>query len=594
MVTARFGLTREILDLSGFWRFRIDPEGVGEREEWFNCSTSLRSWDKLYVPANWNEQCSKYTWYMGTVWYAKDFFVPKDWVESAVTLCFEGVNYKAKVWVNGSYLGEHEGGFTSFSFRVEKFLRFGGMNRTVIMVDNTLSRKTIPPGENMNRTYFDFFHYGGIYREVFLSTYPKIHVSDVTIKTDIQGEDGIVNVDAKITNELDRPYDGTLKAQIIFEDEIVCENTQPLIIQPFSEVIEKLEFRVREARFWDVRAPNLYNLRILLLRDEEIVDEASERFGIRTVKVENTKILLNGKPVFLKGFGRHEDFPILGKALNGAILRRDFDLMVALGANSFRTTHYPYSRTHLDLADENGFLVILEIPTVGIFKSETKGVERLDDPELIEKAKRMLKEAIQRDKNRPSVIMYSLFNEPSSDKPEFLVFLRELVEEARRLDSSRPVTFVSNRVENAEGVLDLIDVICQNIYYGWYFNFGDLETSRRLLKETLETLHAKQPNKPIIVTEFGAEAIAGLHSDPPEMWTEEYQAEFIRTYWEVLTSTDYVAGGHIWNFADFRTPQGVLRTILNRKGIFTRTREPKYSTKVVKELFTKTPDHRLA
>ena len=219
-------------------------------------------------------------------------------------------------------------------------------------------------------------------------------------------------------------------------------------------------------------------------------------------------------------------------------------------------------------------------------------VERLDDPEMIEKAKKMLREMIQRDKNRPSVIMYSLFNESSSDKSEFVTFLRELVEEAKRLDDTRPLTFVNVKLNPAEGALDLIDVICQNLYIGWYTQFGDLEMTKKMVNDILEKIHGEYSNKPIILSEFGAGAIAGLHSDPPEMWTEEYQAELIKTYWKVLTSKEYVTGGHIWTFADFRTPQSSRRTILNRKGIFTRIREPKLAAKIVKELFRKTPTYK--
>lgn len=131
-----------------------------------------------------------------------------------------------------------------------------------------------------------------------------------------------------------------------------------------------MELKIEKAKLWDVKSPNLYTLKVNLIDNGTVKDTSITNFGIRTIKVKGTKILLNGRPIFLKGFGRHEDFPIIGKAVNGAILRRDFDLLKKIGANSFRTSHYPYSRMHLDLADENGFLVILEIPTVGIVKNE--------------------------------------------------------------------------------------------------------------------------------------------------------------------------------------------------------------------------------
>jgi beta-glucuronidase len=344
---------------------------------------------------------------------------------------------------------------------------------------------------------------------------------------------------------------------------------------------------LKAAKFWSPESPNLYTLRVSIILDEQEIDRKDVRFGIRTVKVENGKILLNGRPVFLKGCARHEDFPVLGKAVHGAVLRKDYGLMRELGCNSFRTTHYPYSRSNLDLADEYGFLVILETPAVGF----RKAIGRFDDPEIIEKVKRVTQETIKRDRNRPSVIMYSLFNEPDSEQEDFRILLQEAKNEANKTDPTRPVTFVSDRPLN-DLSLDIVDVLCHNFYFGWYTLYGDLAAAEKRLSETLDEIHKKFPDKPIIVTEFGADAIDGVHKDPPEMWSEEYQAELIKTYWKVFLSKDYVVGGHIWNFADFRVGQSPGRTTLNRKGIFTRTRDPKASVKVVKELFTNTPTYR--
>ena len=577
---------RQMVDLSGFWHFKIDPEKKGEEGKWYE-QPSFQGWDRLYAPASWNEQDSKYTWYMGTAWYAREFVIPKDWSERLALIVFEGVNYKAKVWVNGAYLGEHEGGFTPFAFRTEKNLEFGNTNRVVVLVDDTLTKKTVPPGEGMNKTYFDFFHYGGIHREVYLLSVPKVHIKDVTIRTDIRGTDGVVDNDVEIHNDRDMECSCELALQVLDETEVVAEKRLELTIPPKTDKTVSEALTVEDAKLWGPGSPHLYVLRTSLAYDGVGGDAKDTRFGIRTVKVQNGKILLNGRPVFLKGCSRHEDFPVLGKTLHGAILRKDYGLMKEIGCNSFRTTHYPYSRTHLDLADENGFLIILEIPAVGLWR----GVERLDDAEIVERVTRMTREAIQRDKNRPSVIMYSLFNEPDSDREEFRNILKAAKEVAREEDSTRPITFASYR-HLMDKALDMVDVLCHNFYYGWYLHCGDLSEAAKVLSETLDEIHKRHPDKPIIITEFGAGAIAGVHKNPPEMWSEEYQAEMIKTYWKVLLSKNYVVGGHIWAFADFRVGQSPSRTTLNRKGIFTRTRDPKLSVGVVKELFKNTPTYR--
>ncbi|MEM2374107.1 MAG: glycoside hydrolase family 2 TIM barrel-domain containing protein, partial [Thermoproteota archaeon] len=161
---------------------------------------------------------------------------------------------------------------------------------------------------------------------------------------------------------------------------------------------------------------------------------------------------------------------------------------------------------------------------------------------------------------------------------------------AKRNDPTRPITFASC-MHLEDKALDMVDVLCFNFYYGWYTLYGDLKAASETLSKVLDELHEKYPDKPIIVTEFGADAIAGVHRDPPEMWSEEYQAELIKVYWNVVLSKKYVVGGHIWNFADFRVGQSHWRTTLNRKGIFTRTRDPKLSAKIVKELFRNTPTY---
>ncbi|MGQ9479658.1 MAG: sugar-binding domain-containing protein, partial [Thermoproteota archaeon] len=232
---------RETIDLSGFWSFKIDPEGIGEAERWFEQDRPT-GWDKLYVPSSWNEQDSAYTWYMGKAWYSRRFYVPRDWRGRLIDICFEGVNYIARVWVNGAYLGEHEGGFTPFSFRVEDHLAFGGFNKIFLSADNTLTKKTVPPGEGMNRTYFDFFHYGGIHREVYLIAYSRLYVKDVTVRTDLRDCDGIVDVDVQIANETGRDQPCMLTISILDENAPVANLDKNIVLKHSSKEIfsEKL------------------------------------------------------------------------------------------------------------------------------------------------------------------------------------------------------------------------------------------------------------------------------------------------------------------------------------------------------------------
>jgi beta-glucuronidase len=279
-------------------------------------------------------------------------------------------------------------------------------------------------------------------------------------------------------------------------------------------------------------------------------------------------LLLNGQPVHLKGFGRHEDFPVVGRGYLPAVILKDYALMQWMGANSFRTSHYPYSEQMLDLADRLGFLVIDETPAVGLyFRSD--GLE-----ERRALCRQYLQELVRRDRNHPSVIMWSLANEPHSASPQARPFFEELYQAAHALDPTRPVTLVSFLGAD-EQAFEFCDVVCLNRYQGWYSHGGNLDEALPLLSAELDALHAKFP-KPLILTEFGADAIPGQHAQPPEMFSEEYQAELLVRTLQLLRQKSYVVGEHIWNLCDFKTSQGITRPgAINHKGIFTRDRRPK-------------------
>jgi beta-glucuronidase len=300
--------------------------------------------------------------------------------------------------------------------------------------------------------------------------------------------------------------------------------------------------------------------------------------------------------VQLNGFARHEDFIASGRGLNLPLLVKDYQLMRWIGANSYRTSHYPYSEEEMQLADREGFLIIDEIPAVGLqFESDENIAIRLRT------CLQQIDELIARDKNHASVVMWSVANEPTSptldqssndapvDDPAALKgkdFLETLMRRARELDPTRLVTFVTV-LGGPTTWMEQCDVICMNRYWGWYVLGGELDKALISLEQELETVWTTW-RKPIIMTEFGADTIAGLHGHPSVMWTEEYQADFIRGYLSVAARKDFVAGMQVWNFADFATPQSIIRVGgLNMKGVFTRTRTPKMAAHILREFWVK-------
>jgi len=568
---------REVIDLSGFFDFKLDPDNVGEEKNWQKGVESSRS---IGIPGSWNEQFIDTRDYLGPTWHFKNFYVSSSWKEKLVWFRIGAANYYAKVWINGKFIGEHEGGYLPFQFEVTDRVRFGKENFLSVKVDNQLSPERVPPGNIpeeehprsvRQRSYpdvnFDFFPYGGIHRPVYLFCTPLDYIEDIAVTTSIEGKKGLIKY--RITKK-----GGEAKEAFIHLGD---ENTRLDQKTEFRGNMAEGELTIDEATFWSPDNPHLYEMVVELLSPEGApIDEYTLSIGIRTIEVKNDRLYLNEKLIFLKGFGKHEDFPIIGKGLNLPLIVKDYSLMKWIGANSFRTSHYPYSEEMMNMADKEGFLVIDEIPAVGLFFG--KGNKR-----RLSLCKQYLRELIARDKNHPSVIMWSIANEPHSTKPEAKEFFRQLYQHTKKLDPSRLVTLVS-MFGLKEEALAYVDVICLNRYYGWYTEPGQLDRASHKLSRELDALYQTY-KKPILLSEFGAGAIAGVHAHPAELFSEEYQAELIQKYCEVIESKPYMVGEHVWCFADFKTAQVAYRVTLNRKGVFTRTRQPKLAAHLLRKIW---------
>lgn len=558
---------RQTLDLSGFWDFRFDPHDQGQDAGW---AEGFDDAHPIAVPASWNDQFADERDYLGPAWYQTRFDLPWGWEHKRVLLRFGSVNYLAQVWLNGMSLGQHEGGHLPFEFDVTPYLRREG-NRLVVRVEGYLAPDRVPPGNvpsdpldsfgstNYPPTSFDFFPYCGIHRPVLFYAIPHEGISDITI---ITGADGAVRLRV----------------------EAGAQATRRILLRGYGTELEvestgnEIALTVPHPALWSPETPNLYDLTVELVGNAGVFDRYTLPVGIRTVEVSGDALLLNGSPIVLKGFGRHEDFPVFGRGFAPPVIIKDYALMKWVGANSFRTTHYPYSEQMMELADRLGFLVIDETPAVGLFFAEA-GLER-----RLALCRQYVREMIARDKNHPSVIMWSLANEPHSLRPAAKAFFRELYDLAKSLDPTRPVTLVSH-IGLGEEAFEFLDVVCLNRYFGWYFQQGRLDEGCALLDAELDALHQKYP-KPLILTEFGADAVAGHHAQPPEMFSEEYQAEMIARYIEILNRKPFVVGQHVWNLCDFKTGQAVHRVgALNLKGVFTRDRRPKLAAHRLRELW---------
>ncbi|MFN8475389.1 MAG: beta-glucuronidase [Anaerolineae bacterium] len=579
---------RNKLDISGIWDFKTDPDGVGEASGWAGGLADSRP---MAVPGSWNEQYEDLFGYLGLAWYVTRTFVPRNWRGQRVFIRVGSANYHGAVYINGVKVGEHEGGHLPFAFEITDQVRWDEENVVAISVENELTPTRVPSGNmpssmgmfaSTPRTTFDFYPFAGIHRPVVLYTVPQTYIADITVVTDIDGADGTVKVTARLNEPATAQGSVTLSG-----------GSEPLLAAlSFQDGVAEATLRVPQACIWSDKDPYLYTLTVAT-----DVDRYALKIGLRTIAVQGGHILLNGQPVTMNGFGRHEDFIASGKGLNLPLMVKDYQLMRWTGANAYRTSHYPYSEEEMQLADREGFLIIDEIPAVSL---------QFDNDENIAARLRVclqqIEELVARDKNHPSVVMWCVANEPMprslglaglagggpADPAEApgKAMLDTMLARAREMDPTRLVTIVTV-MGGPTSWMEKCDVICMNRYWGWYVLGGELDKARANLEQELDGVW-QQFHKPIIMTEFGADTMAGMHGHPDVMWTEEYQAAYIRFHLEVAAARDYIAGMQVWNFADFAAVQSIARVGgLNMKGIFTRTRQPKKAADVLREFWAK-------
>lgn len=582
--------TRMVSSLDGFWKFKVE-----QPNEKIDPQIALTDAMTMAVPASFNDQIldQQVRNHDGYFWYETHFSITAMQRTQRNVLHFGSVTHEAEIYINGKKIGSHVGGFTPFGFEIDDVIQTGE-NDLKVRVSNLLSNKTVPAAELSEKDgkykvnpNFDFFNYAGIHRPVKIYTTPKLaHIDDVVVKYQTDLKTTTVSPEIKITGNY-----SDISLEIIDQNDKVIEVSQSKKIEDAEPLV------ISDTHAWQPGKGYMYRLRISLYDDaDQLIDVYTQKFGVRTVEVKNAQIFVNHKPVYLKGFGRHEDFPVIGKGMNRAVINHDHHVLKWIGANAFRTSHYPYSDEEMELADEDGLMVIDEVPAVGLYKnfSAALGMNSQENTwetmHTMDNHKQALREMISRDQNHPSVIMWSVANEPASQQDGAHAYFKEIVDYTRKLDWQHlPLCApkIAVATPDVDQTTDLFDVICLNRYYGWYLDFNDLEKAKQDLRTELQTWHQKFPEKPIVFTEFGADTISGMHSLNTEPYSEEYQIAYYRANFEIFDEFDFVCGELLWNFADFATPAGLIRVNGNRKGVFTRDRQPKQIAYLLKQRWQK-------
>ena len=580
MLRPQDSATRERKALDGLWRFRIDVDGIGRAERWF--AEPLRDAQDMAVPASYNDLVDPgLRDHVGEVWYQRTVRVPRGWACERVVLYFESATHRATVWVGDQEVVRHEGGYTPFEADIGAVAPPGELVRITVCVDNTLSFQTIPPGVveqtpagRRQRYWHDFYNYAGLHRTVWLACTPSARVEDVTVVTGLDGTTGTVEYRVDAVGGLSDDFG----VQVVLRD----ADGAPVGTGTGAAGV----VTVPDVHPWAPGDGYLYDLEVQLVDPAgALVDSYHQSVGVRTVEVRGTEFLVNGEPFRFTGFGMHEDHPTLGKGHNDAFLVQDFALLSWIGANSFRTSHYPYSEDVLDLADSRGIVVIDETAAVGLNMGlgggifGAQGYQTFSDDTINDETQAVhaqaIRELVGRDKNHPCVVLWSIANEPESETAEAEDYFRPLFDVARAADPTRPVGFVNVMLapHGTCRVSQFADVLMINRYYGWYTHTGDLDNAEAALEDELRGWAGE--GKPIIITEYGADTLPGLHGVAPQPWTEEYQVEYLAMNHRVFDRIDAVVGEHVWNFADFATTPGIMRVGGNKKGVFTRDRSPK-------------------
>lgn len=538
--TMVFDTGRRRESLNGEWQYAVDQYDTCLRQQWFKekyydengytvpLDYSFDEWPTMKLPACWNMVSREYFLYEGSMVYTRKFSYVKG-EEEKVVLKIGAANYLCRVFLNGGYVGMHRGGSTPCFWDITDMLQEN--NRIIIVVDNTRRAEQVPT-ENT-----DWFNYGGVYRDIELIRLPGIYIRDFRAALVPDGSFGKIRLKA----ELSQPV--SVSASVDIPELGVTREIQ--IQNGTGEAVIEVQ-----PELWSPEHPKLYDVTVSCLKDR-----VSDRIGFREIRVEQGEIYLNGAPIFLKGISCHEESVENGKAMTDEERLENLMLAKELGCNFMRIAHYPHSEKMAKLADEYGILLWEEIPVYWAIKFERE--------KTYEDARNQLLEMITRDWNRASVIIWSVGNE-NADTDERLSFMSRLAECAHEADSTRLVSAAclvdSEKNEIADRLITFLDIIGINEYCGWYT--PDFEKLPQLLENS-------SPTKPVIITEFGADALAGHHGTVTDKGTEECQAYIYERQMETLEKIDYIKGMTPWILYDFRCPRrtSYIQKYYNRKGL---------------------------
>jgi hypothetical protein len=541
------------MDLDRDWQFRADPGLAGDASGW--SSSIPPGTQSIDVPHTWN--VGRLHDYLGVAWYFHRFYVPPQAPGAHVELHFGATFYNAHVWLNGVNLGEHEGGFTAYAFDVTSKLR--AQNVIAVRIDNRPGIATIPgfadrgsPETSSPEVRYDWWTYGGIVRDVWLTTSGSSWVGRQSIRTSPLADGAMIHDRIILERALVPGVPATPNVPITVRvtafgpDGRAAASDERVVSLAAGATDVAVSLRLSHPKLWNLDHPDLYRLVVELTdRNHKLLDESSEMLGVRTVEIRERHLLVNGERVRLTGLARHEDSPSEGLAETRGTIGHDYDDMQALHTTLTRPVHYPQHPLVLDYADRHGILLIPEIPVWQFSEAQ------LADPRVLALAQRQMREMIEEAGNHPSIFAWSVANESAMSTPGGIAYFRAMRDTIRKLDPDRFVSFTDDKLPKleraAESAANDADFVMMNQYYGsWH---GPAEA----LVPALDQIDHLFPDKMVIISEMG---FAGIFAKNP-VEADRMRVKTMRDQMPLLAARDWIAGAVLWCYQDYKSPRNL-------------------------------------
>ena len=524
------------IDLNRGWSFRVEAGTDGVQAGW--PGTLPGETVPVDLPHTWNRTGPDYD-YLGAGWYFRRFELPQLPADAIVQLHFGAAFYKSRVWVNGVEVGAHEGGYGAHSFDISRHVR--RLNVIAVSVDNRPGMYTIPGfgARGAPDAWYDWWAYGGLVRDVWINLHGPVRIANQFIRSKLDGSRATVTNRVSVASVA--PRRASMQTLVMTPDgEIVASRTQAVdLVAGNNEV--SVTVPLQDIRRWDLDHPNLYRMTVALREGDQLLENASDTFGLRDLEIRDRHLLINGQRVRLTGMTRHTDSPWEGLAESPGTFRHDWEDMKSLNMTLTRPIHYPPGTRTADFADRRGILLIPEIP---IWQASE---EQLSNPQYLALAKRQMRELIEQYGNHPGVFAWSVMNESAAGTPGGIRFFREMRKFINQLDPGRYVTLADDNLPKLDradqSAANDADFLMMNQYFGAWHG------PREALGPALDKVDRLFPKKMVIISELG---FPGIFAKNPSD-ADATRTEILLEQMPILASRDWIAGAILWCYQDYKS-----------------------------------------